>query len=520
MTKKIVFTLLALMPLLKLTAQQSETELIFRSTSNSYEQLSSIVRNYDVTTNVIMQYGHFTSAGSQNVLRDGSSFMIQNTTTGGITHIFDLPNGYQVNDVQFVTLRKIDGVTTQDFCVFCGTRTQLDDVIQTPTLPGETPQYQYQYSKHGFAGFFAMNEALSPSASFTAKVRDVEKTRELYKMVCYAEEHGTYYSHQNSFLDNAVLDIIGLDDTISAPSCFCRARFYPGYNGGIRWDNDMRYNSNEVLTDIAMTDDYVVTSSHSATGNDQWIRYSEKEDHWVTGGLQLNNYVYSIDSTLLTIHNHCNSSFNIYNLERPGTAKICHTRHNGIELSYRVKADGFYGLLNCQYNYDNGTLQFLRGAYYKCLPSVYELIYMPRNNATAITYKESNQDMVTIISWERNNNCYYPTKQYWEDNIDIHSITLQNRGGYEHLFWSGMKRDDLYSPLYLLMHRVILGYRTDPTCHNTFSNSALPVTIGYVPDWNPMTIAMQFDYNDITYPVMYISFNPHDIESDVICSRL
>lgn len=160
MTKKIVFTLLALMPLLKLTAQQSETELIFRSTSNSYEQLSSIVRNYDVTTNVIMQYGHFTSAGSQNVLRDGSSFMIQNTTTGGITHIFDLPNGYQVNDVQFVTLRKIDGVTTQDFCVFCGTRTQLDDVIQTPTLPGETPQYQYQYSKHGFAGFFAMNEAL------------------------------------------------------------------------------------------------------------------------------------------------------------------------------------------------------------------------------------------------------------------------------------------------------------------------------------------------------------------------
>lgn len=193
------------LPSLRLMAQISEIEQIFRSPHNDFVQYTSIVRNYNSDHNVLMQYGHFSNANPVDTIKGYSSFMIQNTATGDITQIVDLPKGYQVNDVRFVTLRKIDGVSTEDFCCFCGTRTECVNQV---------------YSKHGFAGFFSMAEALSPLPSSTAKVRDVEQTIELYRMVCYAEEHGYYYSYQNSFLDNAVLDIIGLDDTVFAPSCF------------------------------------------------------------------------------------------------------------------------------------------------------------------------------------------------------------------------------------------------------------------------------------------------------------
>lgn len=181
-----------------------------------------------------------------------------------------------------------------------------------------------------------MNEALNPTASYTAKVRDVEKTIELYKMTCYAEAYGYYHSYQNSFIDNAVLDIIGTDDTVNAPSCFCRAKFYPDCYGSTRWDNNIRCNTNEILTDITKTDDYVVTSSHCTTGNTQWIRYSGKEDHLIMGGLQLSPDVNAVDFTSLTIRPTCSNPINISYFNRIGPARICHTKNNGIEISYCI----------------------------------------------------------------------------------------------------------------------------------------------------------------------------------------
>lgn len=237
MKKIALIILFSFLPFLRLAAQISEIEQIFRSHDNDYVQYTSIVRNYDTKYNVLSQYGYFNNETRADTIKGYSSFMIQNTNTGVIKHIFDLPKGYQVNDVRFVTLRKIDGVTTEDFCCFCGTRTELGN---------------QGYLTRGFAGFFSMQQAINPSSTYTAKVRDVERTIALYRMVCYGEEYGYYYHLQNSFIDNAVLDIIGLEDTVNGPSCFCRAKFYPDVYGGTRWDNNIRdkltcHKGNDVL---------------------------------------------------------------------------------------------------------------------------------------------------------------------------------------------------------------------------------------------------------------------------------
>lgn len=515
--KKIILVLFVLTPFVKLSAQNSEIERIFRSAN--YIQYKTIVRNYSDTINVLMQYGYSINTVYEDSIKASSSFMIQNTITGDITHIVDLPKGYQVNDVRFVSLRRIDGVTTEDFCVFCGTRTQFDDIVYLPALPDEPSQYYYVYSKHGFAGFFSMNEAMSPSSSFTAKVRDVEKTKELYKMTCYAEQYGHYYSFQNTFIDNAVLDIIGLDDTVSAPSCFCRAKFYPDCYGNVRWDNNIRLNYIEELTDITLTDDYVVTSSNHITGNTQWIRYSNKEDHLVSGGEQLSSHVNAIDFTVLTVQTGCNSSFDMNNLNRIDPAKICHTKNNEIEMSFRIEGHGYDGLINSQYGYYNETLSYLQGSYLKCTPLVKELIYMPSNNSTAVLYNESRVDIVSIITWNKNQYCVYPVKQFYDNNIKAHSITLQERNGFEHLFWSGMEKSNLYSPMYLMSQRGFIGGGYEQTCHYNNNIIANPVIINHNVTMIELPIIKRFPYDEISYPVTYVHFTPYELNKEYICIK-
>lgn len=504
MIKKNFLMLLILFPFTRLEAQISEIEQIFRSHNNDYVQYTSIVRNYDKEHNVLSQYGYFTNETRADTIKGYSSFMIQNTTTGVIKNIFDLPKGYQVNDVRFVTLRKIDGVTTEDFCCFCGTRTELGN---------------QGYTTYGFAGFFSMQQALNPSSTYTAKVRDVEKTKELYRMVCYAEQHGHYYGYQNSFLDNAVLDIIGLDDTVHAPSCFCRAKFYPDVYGGVRWDNNIRANTNEVLTDITLTDDYVVTVSNDITGIEQWIRYSGQEDHLIWGGLELNDSVNAIQFTPLIIEPECDSYNEIEKFFRYDPAKICFTTGNGIEVSYRVKFEKNEGLLNSQYDYPNGRLNFLRGTYLESTPLVNELIHLPANNATAVLFQERNSDIVSIITWKQNEYCRYPVKQYTDDNILFQSITLQKRNGYEHLFWSGMEKNNIFSPLYLMSQRGENGGGYEQTCHKENDVEAQPATVQHQLIENRMRIKVRFPYNEVTYPVTFIPLIDEEIEKEFPCIK-
>ena len=502
MSKKTILLLILILPFLRLAAQISEIEQIFRSPD--YVQYTSIVRNYNETYNVLTQYGYFTNAPRADTIKGYTSFMIQNTTTGDIKHIFDLPKGYKVNDVRFVTLRKNGTFEPVDFCCFCGTRTELGN---------------QGYLTHGFAGFFSMDEALSPSSSYTVKVRDVEKTKELYRMVCYAEEYSLYYHIQNTFLDNAVLDIIGLDDLVNAPSCFCRAKFYPDCLGSVRWDNNIRTNTNEVLTDITITDDYVVTVSNDITGIEQWIRYSGQEDHLIMGGLELNDSVNAILFTTSIIEPECDSYNEIEKFFRYDPAKICFTTGNGIEVSYHIKFEKNEGLFNSQYDYPNGRLKFLRGAYLESTPLVKELIHLPSNNATAVLFEEHNSDIVSILTWNKNRYCRYPVKQYLDDGILFQSITLQKRNGYEHLFWSGMEKNNIFSPLYLMSQRGENGGGYEQSCHKENDVEAQPITVEHQLIENQLRIIHRFPYDEVTYPVTYIPLIDNEIEKEFPCVK-
>lgn len=518
--RRIILFLVAFLQLFSLSAQISEIEQIYGPYSDEYTLYTTIVRNYNDKYNVLMKYGSYANVVYTDSIKGRSAFMIQNTSTGDIVHIVDLPLGYQVNDIRFVTLRKMDGVTTEDFCCFCGTRTRFDGIICLPALPDEPNIYVYTYSKHGFAGIFSMEEALSPSSSYTANVRDVEGTKELYEMVCYPEQYGYYYHNQNSYIDHINMDIIGIDDTVNAPSCFCRAKLYPRYSGSsVRWDNNMRFNNNEILTDITKTDDYVVTTSHTTIGDSLWIRYSDQEVYHILGGWELNDFVNAIDFSSLTMQTDCESSFRIENFSRKSDAKICHTRGDGTEISFLMDGQSYGGLINSQYDYINGTLYFKRGAYLKSWPQVKELIHLPSNNATAVLYND-NSDFVSVLKWSKNNiYCNYPVRKFYNNGLKLQSITLQKRNGYEHLFWSGNDVGTPHSPMYLMSQRGEQGGGYEQTCHSKNEDNAQPVIINHSLREKKMRIGLRFAYDEVRYPVTYINFAPYVIEKEFQCVK-
>ena len=517
-TKYFLFVLLSCLPLLRLSAQISELEQVLHAPNDDYIHYTSIVRNYNDSINVLMKYGHFVNEVAPDSSIGSCVFMIQNTNTGVINRIVKLPKGYQVNDIRFLTLRKIDGQLKENFCCFCGTRTQFEGIHALPN-PGGGPNYYIDvYSKHGFVGFFSMEEALNPSTSYTAKVRDVENTKELYRMTCYAEKFGYYYNEQNTFIDNAVLDIIGIDDTVNKPSCFCRVKFYPASPLGIRWDNNMRLNNTETLTDITGTDDYVATVSHNTTSSDLCIRYSDKEDHLFYGGMQLNDYVNSLDFSSGSVLESCDMTHNIGPFNRFGNAKICNTTGNGTAIGFHMGNLAYEGAMECMYEYSNGTLFISTGAYLKGNPLIKEMMYLPENGATALLYNEST-DYVSVWNWKIDANCYFPVKQFYRNDINAQSISLQIRNGYEHLLWSGKKTSSTFSNLYLMTQRGSIGGGDNTSCHNTNKQNAFQVSIDHDIVEERMRIAFRYPHNNERYPVSYISFLPYEIEKVFHCQE-
>ena len=516
MRKKLLlfFTLL---PVLDLSAQISELEEVLVSSSGNYIHYTSVIRNYNDTINILMQYGRFQTDMATDSAVGHCTFYTQNTNTGVITRLFDLTRGYKVNDVRFVTLRKMDGVSTEDFCCFCGTRSQFEMYEYPISLdPGALPIEIH--SKHGFAGFFSMSDALNPTASCTVKFRDVESTKGLYRMTCYAEKYGQYYHNQSSYIDNAVLDIIGTDDTLYRPSCFCRAKFYPVYPGGVHWDNNMRVNMTEILTDITKTDDYVVTVSHNTNGDSLWIRHSEVEDHLVSGGLELNDFVNAIDFQSTLVEDGCENNMEIGSYQRRDDAKICHTTGNGVEMGFYFDNLGYGGIISGQYDYINGTMTFLRGAYLKSSPLIKELVYLPANDATAVLYNES-LDFVSVLKWEEDGYCKYPIRRFYHDNISAQSITLQERNGYEHLLWSGRKTDNAMSNMFLMTQRGEQGNGYTKTCHKQDSDVANPTVLEHATVEKQMRITIRYPFDEERYPVKYKHFNPEVMDREFPCEK-
>ncbi len=69
--------LFSFLPFLRLAAQISEIEQIFRSQNDDYIQYTSIVRNYDTVHNVLMQYGYFTNANRADTIKGYSSLFFK-----------------------------------------------------------------------------------------------------------------------------------------------------------------------------------------------------------------------------------------------------------------------------------------------------------------------------------------------------------------------------------------------------------------------------------------------------------
>lgn len=521
--KRYVFLLIlaTFSPFMRVSAQISEIEEVLTSTGGFHFNLdTSILRNYNDTLNVLMQYGYNDNETITEGIPNRSSFEIQNTATGDVTHIVKLPRGYRVNDFCFITLRKMDGVTTEDFCCFCGTRKEYMGTAALPN-PGTGPTiYQDIYSDHGFAGFFSMSDAMNPNTSHTAKIRDVEKTKQLYSLVGYPETMGLYYSNQNSFKDNAVMDIIGIDDTINKPSCLFRVKFYPVYPvEGVHWDNNMRCNTTEVLTDITMTDNYVATVSHTTIGDSLLIRYSEKEDYFFFGGLELNNITKNIDFSRASIQIQCG---NVEENEfvRVGKARICHYKADEITVMLRIAAMGYGGFFACRYGCVGGLAQFQRGAYYHCLSELKELIDMPANNATAFCSSQG-YDYVTVLDWKLNEKeCSYPLTQFNRNSISANSLSLQIRNGYEHLIWSGRKTGPLSTyPTQLMSQRGAIGGGFNSHCFETKVFDARPVEVYHETARKDLPIQIRYPYDNVRYPVTYVNFDPNAFDWNIDCIK-
>lgn len=515
--KTVTLLLISFLPFFRLSAQISETVRII-TTYNNYVHYSSITRNYNDTLNVLMQYGHLENEVAQDSAIGSCTFMVQNTNTGDITRIVKLPRSYKVNDVRFVTLRKKNSTATEDFCCFCGTRTEFVGTEVLPN-PGSGPStYIDIYKTHGFAGFFSMKEALNPSNTHTAKIRDVENTKELYRMTCYAESEGFYYQYQNAFSDNAVLDIIGKDDTVNAPSCFCRVKFYPVFQNGVRWDNNMRFNQTEILTDITKSDDYVVTVSHNNNDDVIWTRHSNMENQLIMGGLELNDYVNSIDFSTANLELSCKDTTIINDFRRKDDGKICHTTGNEIEIVFGMEAMGYGGLIACRYNYVYGNMNFQRGAYFHCIPELKEVLHMPLNDATAILYSH-NDDYVSILKWKKEDNyCNYPIKEFFHSEITAQSISLQKRNSYEHLLWSGHGLGT-FNQMYMMTQRGESGGGYKETCHKENDLWAQPIKLNHSPLYKTMRIQYRYAYDEERYPVTYVNFDPDDVPKLYICIK-
>lgn len=255
--KKIVYISFLLL-LLSLSHQSmSQVSGIDKMLLPNYFSESTLVRNFEGKNNIIMSYGCEEGLYNTYGICEKSSFFVQTVDNGQITHLVDLPFGYKVNDMQFVYLKKKQSDFYEPYLCFCGTRTKsieyeyphsLDSTLQPVAVPVLV----------GFVGYFKVYAAMSPTTSDSVVVRDVECSKELHRMTCYAEQNGLYNVNGYSFRDNAVLDIIG----IAGPcinrlnhnnlSSLWRVKFCPDYPysyyfpSGTHWDNNIRFNNDNV----------------------------------------------------------------------------------------------------------------------------------------------------------------------------------------------------------------------------------------------------------------------------------
>lgn len=404
--KVFILFILSVLPFIGLSQNSQREKMTFNE--YNYYVSWSVIRNYDSIHNIIAVYGRYSNVPTIDYeINEKGDIYLQNLTNGQMTHIVSLPRGYKITDIDFVELEKMNTNDKDPYCCFCGTKSEVTNVVFYPALPGEPSTYSLIIETNGFAGFFRMNEALSPNSSYTAEIREVEGTSELNRLVCYAERYGQYSSLQNTYKDNAVLDIVGIPSSgiqqTGARSSLSRVKFYPAYPtlGISRWDNNIRYNTctNEVMTDITEVGDDIVTVSH-IYGCDSilLLRKSQKESTLSPGGLELSSIVYVQD--LATLTDNVNLSSCPARIEPPARLSPVSDYEFGLSFQGKQFTDEYSlpytnGVHIIRYNATT-NISLIGGYFDKCSYSLKDFMYLPISNTFATLY--SANDSTEVLS--------------------------------------------------------------------------------------------------------------------------
>ena len=483
---------------------------------NPYNAKTTLVRNYNENYNIIMSYGPRPNLILPlDTVKDQSFFYIENINTGVIIYLFSLPGGYKVNDIRFVTLRREENGGTTDFCCFCGTQTRIVDGYWTAVIDDEPSYYVLVPQTYGFVGFFSMDDAINPTGSCTAKVRNIEKTSELWRMTCYAEDSGYYHPYQTAFRDNVVADVIGVPDTTAAPSCFCRVKFYPDYNGASLWVNNIRFNkySQEIMRDIVGTESYVVTASENSGFDDTIrLRYNDKETELHVGGLELSDTYFPVElsSTFLWGGTISTNTF-IHPF------KLCSLPNESFSLAFQ----GRYvtGLYTYRYSLATG-ISLINGTYEKGDHILRDLVYMPQSEMiAALMDGDIYPQMTSMTPYSVTISDNLPITVLYNKSCTLQSLYPYINNAWEYLLWSGI-HSTVPANTHLARQRMLNEYDNTSTCFDPGGDVSSDTTISNGTSNASFRIFKRFSDDQVKYPVRLIVFTPMEVEKIPLCKKM
>ena len=438
-TKRLLVT--AILMAMPLCAGAQLSELIEFPSPSTYKAIKTIVRNFNEYYDVIAVYGYDTMSIYTDTIEARTMVYKRKIATGEVTRICTLNGGYCVNDFRFVRLKKFGSAGVEDYCCFCGTHSEWQfEWIFTPY--DEPSQFVIDTINKGFAGFFSMDDALWENPGSTVKVRDIEWTEELYRLTCYAEQFGEHWDEQETFRDNAVMDIIGkplANVTGGARSSLSRVKFYPifpGGNNGTRWEVDIRFSDtnqiSEIMLDVAGTKDFTVTASQFEDDYKRLIlRYSRKEDVLYANGLELSGSIYYINMPALQNDNPAA----IFELP----VRLCATKPSNefaVAFGYPRVLPGIYTL---QFNAVNPGLPCLRGIFNSGNMQLKDLAYLPLSKRTATLARSSlysTESMICINEYPNNN--ILSSIFLYEWSLNLQSLVGHQEGSDDRLSFGGV----------------------------------------------------------------------------------
>ena len=358
-----------------------------------------IVRNYYTDREIIFAYKE-----DPSVIYSNPPFVGQYQTkiyskldnSTGVSILAELPNGYRVYDVGFVSLDNVNN-KVYDVCVFCGT------------------QYTYytnggvsHFDSNGFVGF--INIGSRPRALGDIYINRIAGTKQLKKLVSYSQTNsGQTGNCGTSYLQSGVIDAIGLPDTLvyqQASTCLVRSRFCLECSSSYyQWVTSI-YNSTgstEKFVDITATTNNIVTVS-VYEGDTQMLYMRNFPKELVCQGntptTALSTSIYSVDL----------SSINLWgnNLPSPLTTyfkmpvRVSPLQNEEFALSF-VAYNGSTPIRKGLYSYRinlSPSPHVVHGVLDTAVVSLIDVSHFPDTMATVVLAKNiNNKYIVPTVRW-------------------------------------------------------------------------------------------------------------------------